>query len=219
MSQLPKTFISPHFPSEKLDSPSIEDLIDVFEDRLRGWLLDPAKKLLADPVDRVAGFALSLPYFEGISIYMHGEDSESRSRQFFRDGFAAVFHPSGLKPALLERIADVLYKDGRCGFFHDAMFRTRVYFSEYYGEPLVIAVPKINGVIDETGEIQTIVVHCPKYFEYLEAHFTKYVARLRDSSESDLRSKFQAACDLKWGLGSPPPVIVTLRGSVDRKAA
>lgn len=208
MSQEPETLISPNFPAGKLDSPSIEDLIDIFEDRLRGWLLDPAKKLLEHPIDRVAGFALSLSYFEGISIYLRGEDSKSRSKQFFRDGFVDVFRPSGLKPTLLERVADVLYEDGRCGFFHDAMFRTRVYFSEYYGEPVVIALPKINGVIDEAGEIQTLVVHCPKYFEYLEAHFTKYVARLRDSSESDLRSKFQAACDLKWGLSSPPRVIV-----------
>jgi hypothetical protein len=204
----PQTFISPHFPSEKLDSPSVEDLIDVFEDRLSSWLLGPAKKLLEHPVDRVAGFALSLSYFEGISIYLRGEDSKGKSKHFFRDGFVDVFRPSRLEPALLERVADVLYEDGRCGFFHDAMFRTRVYFSEYYGEPLVIALPKVNGVIDEAGEIQTLVVHCPKYFEYLEGHFTKYVARLRDKSESDLRGTFQAACDLKWGLSSPPRVIV-----------
>jgi hypothetical protein len=208
MSSVPQTLISPNFPSEKLDSPSLEDLIDIFEDRLGGWLLGPAKKLLAHPGDQIAGFALSLSYFEGISIYLRGEDSRNRSRQFFRDGFVDVFRPSRLEAALLERVADVLYEDGRCGFFHDAMVRPRVFFSDHFGEPLVIALPKVNGVIDPAGEIQSIVVHCPKYFEYLEGHFTKYVARLRNSSESDLRQKFQAVCDLKWGLSSPPRVIV-----------
>jgi hypothetical protein len=119
-----------------------------------------------------------------------------------------VFCSSGLAPTLLVRVADVLYEDGRCGFFHDAMFRTRVYFSDHFGEPLVIALPRVNGEIDQTGEIQSIVVHCPKYFEYLEGHFARYIARLRDSSESVLRELFQAACHLKWGLGSPPRVIV-----------
>jgi hypothetical protein len=144
MSQEPQTLISPHFSPEKLDSPSIADLIDVFEDRLSGWLLGPAQKLLDNPVDQVAGFALSLSYFEGICIYLRGEDSKSKSKQFFREGFVDVFRSSGLADALLERIADVLYEDGRCGFFHDAMFRTRVYFSEHFGEPLAITVPKVN---------------------------------------------------------------------------
>jgi hypothetical protein len=155
----------------------------------------------------VAGFALSLSYFEGICIYLRGEDSKGKSKQFFREGFVDVFRSSGLAVPLLGRIADVLYEDGRCGFFHDAMFRTRVYFSELFGEPLVITVPKVNGVIDQAGEIQSIVVHCPKYFEYLEGHFTKYVARLRDKSESELRKNFQVACELKWGLDAPPRVI------------
>jgi hypothetical protein len=33
--------ISPNFDDAKLDSGSIEDLIDVFEDRVRHWLLEP----------------------------------------------------------------------------------------------------------------------------------------------------------------------------------
>ena len=207
MSQEPKTQISPHFPSEKLDSPSIEDLIDVFEDRLVGWLLAPAKKLLMHPIDQIPGFALSLSYFEGIAIYMRGEDSRNKSRQFFTEGFVDVFRSSRLPTAVLERVANVLYEDCRCGFFHDAMFRTRVFFGEHFGEPLVITVPRINGVIDQSGEVQSIVVHGPKYFEYLEGHFTKYVARLRDRSERDLRRNFQEVCHLKWDLSSPPRVI------------
>jgi hypothetical protein len=40
--------ISPNFPDEKLYNPSLEDLIDVFEDRVRWWLLEPAQALAAD---------------------------------------------------------------------------------------------------------------------------------------------------------------------------
>jgi hypothetical protein len=38
--------ISPHFEDKKLDNPTLEDLIDVFEDRIRSWLLEPARALL-----------------------------------------------------------------------------------------------------------------------------------------------------------------------------
>lgn len=41
--------ISPNFSSEKLQNPTIEDLIDVFEDRMRFWLLEPAKVLAPNP--------------------------------------------------------------------------------------------------------------------------------------------------------------------------
>lgn len=207
MANEPKAFISPRFPPEKLESGNFDDLVDVLEDRVRGWLLEPAKKLIADPIDQVAGVALSLSYYEGITIFMRGVDSKNKSKRFFRDGFVEVFKSSGTAESTLGRVADVFYEDGRCGFFHDAMFRTRVYFSAIVGNPLAITLPEVAGRIDESGEIEAIVVHAPEYFKYVEGHFKKYLAQLRDPSQAQLRQNFESACSLKWDLGGPPRVI------------
>lgn len=203
----PKAMISPHFPAEKLVKPTIEDLIDVFEDRMLGWLLRPAEKLMRDPVEQVAGFALSLSYFEGIWIYITGLDSKNRSKEYFRKGFVSVFTGGATPDALLERVADVLYEDGRCGFFHDAMLRTRVFFGGFHKGSLSVTLPMVNGVIDQTGKIASIVVDPGEYVKFLIGHFEKYVKRLRDTSEADLRQKFQDACKLKWDYEGDPVVI------------
>ena len=42
-----KHYISPNFTFEKLEAPSYHDIVDVFEDRLLNWLIEPAHKLLS----------------------------------------------------------------------------------------------------------------------------------------------------------------------------
>lgn len=203
----PRTLISPHYPAEKLESPTLEDLIDVFEDRMMGWLLGPARNLMGDQIAQVAGFALSLSYFEGIWSFVTGRDSQGRSKEFFRRGFLDVFGRTGTPEELLARVADVLYEDGRCGFFHDAMARGRLYFGALHQGSFSITLPRINGVIDTTGPIASIMVNPTEYMKFLHGHFKKYVARLRDAPEADLRKNFEDACRLKWDYEGEPVVI------------
>jgi hypothetical protein len=203
----PKALISPHFPAEKLEDPTLDDLIDVFEDRVKYWLLEPAKKLMEGPPAEVAGFALSLSYFEGIWIFISGRDSRSHSQEFFRRAFIDVFKTSNLTEALAGHVADVLYQDGRCGFYHDGMARHRIYFSKNYSAPLGVTLPMKDGVIDETGTIASIVVDPPAYMLYVDGHFKKYVSRLRDPTETDLRRNFEQACRDKWDFEGEPVLI------------
>jgi len=71
-----RNYISPNFTWEKLENPSFDDLVDVFEDRLRNWLLEPAKSLLQLPHGFVAAISLLLTYFESIQTYISGQDSK-----------------------------------------------------------------------------------------------------------------------------------------------
>jgi hypothetical protein len=80
--------ISPNFSDEKYRTESLDDLIDVFEDRLKYWLLVPAK---ASSLAGLAALSLLLGYFEPHAIYRKGEDSKGQSKAFFRAGFAEVF--------------------------------------------------------------------------------------------------------------------------------
>jgi hypothetical protein len=204
--------ISPHFPDSKFDAPSIDDFIDVFEDRVKFWVLQPAKDILELPNGQIAGFCLTLTYFEGIWTYLDGGHSDRNSGQFFVNGFADVFRGSQLSEALLRRVGGILYADARCGFFHDGMFRERIYFGEFSGPEMLITLPKIKGSLDETGEIQSILIHPGRFLGVVNRHFERYVDALRKPTNVTVRSRFtesfERQCDWKKSgpvIGIPDP--------------
>jgi len=205
MTELPTSLISPHFVAEKLDSPSVEDLIDVLEDRVTHWMIEPAKALADHPIFQVPAFALVLTYFEGIWSYIEGRDSRGQSHNFFVSGFVDVFRSGNVSEKVLARIGTALYEDARCGFFHDGAARDRIYFGEI-GEsaPLVVTVPEVDGVVDEDGEIQSILVDPSECLRYVEGHFRGYIGRLRNPEEEEARRRFVAVCRQKWAYDTPP---------------
>jgi hypothetical protein len=193
----PTALISPHFGNLKLHNPSIEDLVDVLEDRIKCSVLDPARKLASDRREQSAALLLLLTYFEGIWIFIQGEDSEGKSKRFFEAAFVEVFRSSRQSDHMLRRLAEVLYKDARCGFFHDGMFRDRIFLGKSKGV-MHATLPLVNGAIDENGAIQSVVIDVEDFYRYVEGHFGKLVARLRDPSQTDLRSNFHKMCREKW---------------------
>ena len=202
------SMISPNFPAEKLETGKLEDWIDVYGDRIINWIFGQTNSLLKVRDGDYAITQLLMPYFESISIYLRGEDSYSKSKQFFKEGFVEVFLPGNLEKELLERIAEILYEDARCGFFHDNMIRSRIFFSldrSKYSAPLNITLPKkATGEIDFNGEIQSIVINAEMFLKEIEAHFDEYIKRLRDQNNHDLREKFREAWETKHPVGRPP---------------
>jgi len=205
------SYISPHFTQDKFDSPSLDDLIDVLEDRVCYWVLEPAKVLLEDPIRQVPGFLLLLTYFEGIWVYVQGCDSRGQSRKFFQEGFIDVFRCAGIGQYLLTSIAGVLYEDARCGFFHDGIFRDRIVFKRLEKGELLVTLPKRNGQIDETGEIESILVDTGRFSAAVERHFKGFLTCLRDPNKIEQRYKFERICQDKWRwdegtiIGLPDP--------------
>ena len=120
------TQVSPNFSDQKLN-PSLDDMIDVFEDRVRYCLLEPAKALL-DVAGRIPAVCLLATYFEGYAIYRDGVDSVGKSKAFFRRAFLEIFATLAYR-RIFGRVADLWYEDARCGFFHDGFFRSRIAFS------------------------------------------------------------------------------------------
>ncbi len=200
-------FISPNFTHEKLESPNYEDLVDVFEDRMRNWLLIPASSLLDTQHCQIAGVSLLISYFEGIEIYLVGEDSRNRSGEFFVNAFNKVFDVSAENEKLIKKVADAVYSQARCGFAHDAMFRNRVFFSETPTIPILATWPKKNGEFDTNGELESIVINPRRLFESIEVHFSRYINQLRAGTNTELVQAFQKAVKLKWGLDEPDRVI------------
>ena len=197
-------FISPNFTHEKLESATYNDLVDVFEDRMRNWFLMPAERLLEIQHCQIAAVAILVTYFEGIAIYLSGKDSKNRSFEFFADGFSKVF--SFEDKNALRIVARAIYDHGRCGFAHDGMFRNRVFFSDVPSKPLIVSFPKKNGVLD-LSHVESIVINPSRFCESIRIHFERYLGRLRDGSEAPIKQAFEAAVKLKWALDEPDRAI------------
>lgn len=198
--------ISPHFTDEKLNDPSIDDLIDVFDDRIRFWTFEPVKTLLQVPTGNVAAFCLLLTYFEGIWSYITCQDSNRKSQQFFCEAFVDVFRHGGISVELLGRIGNLLYKDARCGFFHDSMFRERIFFAEMNHDILETLI-KSSGYIDETGKIQSILIDPQRFFVAIENHFANFIRTLRAADQVQKRLSFLEFCRQKWNWEQEGPII------------
>lgn len=200
--------ISPHFHESKLDPNNIDDLIDVFEDRTRYWLFEPIQNLLREPNGGIAALGLLLTYFEGIAIYLDGRDSKDNSKSFFKRGFLDMFKAHGISNEILGSVSDLLYANARCGFFHDGFgFRGRILIAPDANQDLIITLPKINGLIDKKGAIQSIIINPNRLFIAIEHHFSSYMSELRNTSNVKVRLNFQEACKVKWKLERPPVVI------------
>ncbi len=103
-----KHFISPNFTHEKLETSRYEDLLDVFEDRMRNWIIIPAKHLLELHHGEIAAVAIATSYIEGIEIYISGKDSKNQSNKFFRSGFHRIFNPTSTSQISQDTVADTI---------------------------------------------------------------------------------------------------------------
>ncbi len=198
--------ISPHYETEKLESPDIDDVIDIYEDRIRYWVIEPAKLLVNTEHGGPAAFCVLLTYFEGAWSYLIGESSSRRSKEFFKRGFADAFKISGNPECLLLRVGQLIYEDARCGFFHDGLFRGKIFFAEM-NRDIFITLPKHDGKLDLDGEIQSILIDVNRCILAVEKHFNSTIAFLRDKSKMEKRAEFfrffKSQCD--WE--QPGPIV------------
>ncbi|GAH37735.1 unnamed protein product [marine sediment metagenome] len=67
--------ISPKYELNKLKNPTFDDYVDVYEDRVRGWLIDSARILNEHEHAGFSVLQVALGYFEAYVIFYRGEDS------------------------------------------------------------------------------------------------------------------------------------------------
>jgi hypothetical protein len=204
-----KSYISPNYTYEKLENPSFDDLIDVFEDQIMYFMLIPAEQLIDSEYGFMAAMNVLFTYFERIHIYHTGQDSKDKSKEFFINGFLSVFGTPGKDKSQLRNIADVIYTEGRCGFFHEGISGKRILYSIAREEALTITLPKVNGEPDCLGKVLSIVVNPKRFLQCIKIHFDKYIRDLRTKENTSLRNCFKCAVDKKWGLGDSPIIGLT----------
>ena len=192
--------ISPHYTEAKLQPPFYRDLVDVFEDRMRYWMLYPAKKLLKKRSDQVAAVGILINYLEGIEIYLTGKDSRGNSYNFFVNAFQKIFFINEGEQSAYKECANVLYIQARCGFSHDGLFRNRVFFSESNKNAILICWPKKDGKFVYSQGVEHITINPVRFYQVIELHFENYLRILKKGEDRNLVKTFKDAVELKWGL-------------------
>lgn len=198
-------YVSQSFDHSKLNNPSLTDLIDVFEDSWQGYVFEPAKTLLRHSGGEVAAMTLVVSYFEAIWIYMSGEDSKGKSKEFFVNGFRCCFCADmpGIDIAAME-----IYKHIRCGLAHTGMLKRKVNFSCKGKHAFYLTYPKcLDGALNMNKPVASIVVNPSRMFEGVLEHFEGYVKKLRSGAREDLVVPFEKAVNIMWGLGEEDNII------------
>jgi len=183
-------------------TPSLDDKITIFDDRVRGWLIDMVDEMINTScaihpgLASHGGFAALMTlasYFETLAKMRAGYCREGRSSAYFTKGLDWVF------PAKFsEEEARLVYREVRCGLYHAAITGPRVVLSATYSEALSCQ-PDISG---------TFVVANPHLLpKVLRGHLESYVKDLRDRNAATLRTNFERYFD--WLGGGPAKVVPT----------
>jgi hypothetical protein len=172
--------ISPRFTLEKLASGKLDDMIDVFEDQMLGWLIDPANQLKPHQHAGFAILAVVLSYFEPIGQFLTGEEGSSK-KQFGR-GLREVF--PGLNAAVTDEVVNELYDQLRCGMFHRGITKGKVLIAPDGDHALALRWAS-------DGSIMHIVVVPRNLMYHLEQHLERYLGALREPSNTELRKNFE----------------------------
>ena len=174
--------VSPRHTEEKLATGRIEDVIEVFEAQVTGWVVEPANHLRYCQHAGYAILSVLLPYFESIAQFLEGRRRGSEKQ--FLVGLHAVFPfvPEDIPEGVLSEFYDQL----RCGMFHRGIAKGKVQIFPAGDFPIAIEWEKGNGV--------TFIKVVPiNLIDPIYQHLQHYVASLRDPANEEMRRNF-----LKW---------------------
>ena len=206
-----KQRLTPNYDHEKIANPSLADLIDVFEDAWKGYILFPAKVLLNIPNHDgdLAAVTLLNSYFESIEELYQGKSSKHNSRKFFIAGFLRVFEKvPGLKRAEKEIIAKAIYEHVRCGAVHTGFPTHKVRFQREKRNAFLLTYPRSpDGQLDTKLPVESILVNAERIHDAVVWHLDQYVKALRQIHETTLQGNFNRLMRSSWGIGEGGNVV------------
>jgi len=183
----------------------IEKKIDVFYQQILGWQLHIADLIAngGEPLEGGArlepiqhsGFAvlqICLSYFETIGKYQApASGNRKRDNEYFKAGAQAVFPSIQSAPATVrEKLLDVLWKDARCGLYHNSRTRRGVGLSQ---------LPTGDAMAYDPGT--QILSICPERLpRALKDHLERYRADLLDLVNTNARRCFERQFDKDFGV-------------------
>jgi hypothetical protein len=186
-------YVSPRYSALDFPQPmTIDNAITIFEDQVHGWFLDVCRTLKDDVIADYVVLMVVTSYFEMIEMFYQGVDSDIEgSKKIFKDGFfRVVASPFGLSNTQSNEIADQLYVQMRCGFYHAGMPRSGIVLSRQ--EQSFLSVELEPG-----KKPRSFKFNVPQILEYVVRDFREYMKVLRNPQNKEQREKFRIAWNLR----------------------
>ena len=205
-----KQRLTPNYDHEKVANPSLADLIDVFEDAWKGYILVPAQVLLNTPNGDIAAMILLSPYFESIEALYQGKSSDGKSRKFFVAGFLRVFEKtSGLADERhAKNAAEAIYHNVRCGAAHTGFPTHKVNLQRTNQNAFHLTYSRLlDGQLDAASPVHSILFNAQRIHDAVGWHLDHYVKVLRHPHETNLQDNFNRLMRSEWGIGEEDNVV------------
>ena len=178
------SWLSPHY--RRCDFPALglteEQEVLVFADRVWGWQIDVAARLLA--ADKHADFAvlaILTSYFEMIGKHLEGFEGRGASERHFLIGFADVF--DGLALDARDRIGARIYEAVRCGLYHDSITGAGIAIAGRDDPRVFAELPDLDGKVE-------LMIKPGGVLDTVRLHFASYVGELLSEPEGEKRQRF-----------------------------
>ena len=205
-----KQRLTPSYDHEKVANPSLADLIDVFEDAWKGYILAPAQVLLNTPNSDIAAMILLSPYFESIEALYQGRSSDRNSRKFFVAGFLRVFEKTtGLADKRqTKNVAEAIYHNVRCSAVHTGFPTHKVGFHRINPNAFQLTYHRLpDGQLDTASPVHSILFNAQRIHDVVGWHLDHYVKVLRQPQETTLKDNFNRLMRSEWGIGEEDNVV------------
>ena len=164
--------------NEELDPTDIDSKIIIYERQVKGWFLDRASRLLSSGDNDFIVLMVCMSYFEGVEQYRQGCDSNGSSAKMFKDAIQNLYRDSDFTRDNLEN----LYKEARCGLFHDGMVRGKIILKNSFS-------PAISFIGND------IQISPRKLLNDIKKDFRDYIKKLKDINSNE-RVNFDAKYEI-----------------------
>jgi len=178
-----------------------------FYEQVRGWQLHVADLIAnggsqlggegeVQPI-RHSGFAvlqICLSYFETIGQYR--ALATGGSKKYFKAGAQAVLPGlQDIPDEVREKLLDVLYRDARCGLYHNSRTCRGVGLGQ----------PPNGEAMAYDPDAQVLVISPERLPGALKCHLERYRTELLDPTNADARQCFERQFDKDFGVNQPRP--------------
>lgn len=155
-------------------SPTLENKIDIFSDRVIGWQLEIAQSLRSNQYAGFGIISILFSYFEMIGQYHNGGKGSSNIGDF-KTGFRLVYSSTPFTDPQLRTI----YNKVRCGMYHNGYIKRGVLISGQHPQTF------------EIGSTGDIFINPHTLTDTIQTHFSSFISNLKNPANQGNRTNFE----------------------------
>jgi len=160
-----------------------EARVDVYEDRVKTWFLEPAATLLGreDYAGDYVALSMAVAYIEGVEQYRRGDETpRGDSTAWFKASAKRIFSKAD------DDALKMLWESVRVGLFHSGFTTDRVYLNRDQAEALTLTADRV------------LRINARLFMQSVMKDFEDYISNLRSYPVGTLAQNFESLWEQWW---------------------